>query len=378
MGEMTRSSAATMVLLLSLNKWTAEAFVTPSTSVAFCTPKSAVPTAATTTSWSRVGRLFSIDSDTEETPEETSEEEAPEVEDAADSEIASDAVAAIEETPLEGDERPIPGPEAGTTCYVGNLPIGLSETELKQIFEAYGEVAAVAIPVDRFSGQPRSFGFVTMFEKEATETAMSEVDGTEVGGNILSVKESVPRGQKPRQYDEVEGNIKIYVGNIRYETSKDELSEFFSQFGTVDNVFLPTDRETGEARGFAFLSMPEDDGMKAIEATDGTEFQGRILNVNKSLPRGQKAPRRNKGYDETKVYVGNLSFDTETDALRDMFEEYGYVRDVYIPVDRDTGRPRGFAFVNMDNEAAQRAIEEVDGCELDGRIIRVNEAQNRN
>ena len=78
---------------------------------------------------------------------------------------------------------------------------------------------------------------------------------------------------------------------------------------------------------------------------------------------------------ETKLYVGNLSWGTEEGALRELFEEYGKVVDCFIPTDRETGQHRGFAFVTMEPEDALRAADETDGYELDGRILRVNEAQ---
>jgi len=70
-----------------------------------------------------------------------------------------------------------------------------------------------------------------------------------------------------------------------------------------------------------------------------------------------------------------LSWGTEEGALRELFEEYGKVVDAYIPVDRETGQHRGFAFVTMEPDDALRAADETDGYELDGRILRVNEAQ---
>ena len=78
---------------------------------------------------------------------------------------------------------------------------------------------------------------------------------------------------------------------------------------------------------------------------------------------------------EIKLYVGNLSWGTEEEPLRELFEEYGKVIDCYIPTDRETGQHRGFAFVTMDPDDALRAADETDGYELDGRILRVNEAQ---
>lgn len=76
-----------------------------------------------------------------------------------------------------------------------------------------------------------------------------------------------------------------------------------------------------------------------------------------------------------KLYVGNLSFYTIPETLVEAFSEFGTVHDCYLPEDPSTGSKRGFAFVTMDKKDALRAVSELDGCEIDGRIIRVNEAQ---
>src|ERR1700741_2830348 len=77
-----------------------------------------------------------------------------------------------------------------------------------------------------------------------------------------------------------------------------------------------------------------------------------------------------------KLYVGNLSFSTTEDTLQAEFGAHGQVEEVAVITDRDTGRPRGFAFVTMNNDAeARAAIEGLNGTELDGRTITVNEAR---
>jgi cold-inducible RNA-binding protein len=76
-----------------------------------------------------------------------------------------------------------------------------------------------------------------------------------------------------------------------------------------------------------------------------------------------------------KIYVGNMSFDTNEDSLRNAFAAFGDVEDVAMITDRDTGRPRGFAFVTMPDSAARAAIEGLNGKELDGRTLNVNEAK---
>jgi cold-inducible RNA-binding protein len=79
-----------------------------------------------------------------------------------------------------------------------------------------------------------------------------------------------------------------------------------------------------------------------------------------------------------KMYIGNLSFDTTKQDLETLFSEYGAVTDVHLPTDRESGRPRGFAFVTMDSkEAMNKAIAGVDGKDVGGRSLKVNEAQAR-
>src|SRR5450631_2410878 len=77
-----------------------------------------------------------------------------------------------------------------------------------------------------------------------------------------------------------------------------------------------------------------------------------------------------------KLYVGNLSFSTTEEALQTEFAAFGQVEEVAVISDRDTGRPRGFAFVAMSNDSeARAAIEALNGTDLDGRTITVNEAR---
>jgi RNA recognition motif-containing protein len=78
-----------------------------------------------------------------------------------------------------------------------------------------------------------------------------------------------------------------------------------------------------------------------------------------------------------KIYVGNLPF-TATDAeLRTLFAEHGTVESVSLPTDRETGRPRGFGFVEMNRADASRAIQNLNGKDMGGRALRVNEAQDK-
>ncbi|MET0983975.1 MAG: RNA-binding protein [Steroidobacteraceae bacterium] len=79
----------------------------------------------------------------------------------------------------------------------------------------------------------------------------------------------------------------------------------------------------------------------------------------------------------SKIYVGNLPFSADEAALRSLFEQHGTVESVALIMDRETGRPRGFGFVEMPRSDAARAIQNLNGQDMGGRPLRVNEAQDK-
>ncbi|MDC0835753.1 RNA-binding protein [Leptolyngbya valderiana BDU 20041] len=86
--------------------------------------------------------------------------------------------------------------------------------------------------------------------------------------------------------------MSIYIGNLDYEVTQEDLQEVFTEYGTVKRVHLPTDRETGRVRGFAFVEMEDEtDEERAIEELDGAEWMDRRLRVNKAKPRQDKRSR---------------------------------------------------------------------------------------
>ncbi|EFJ51280.1 glycine-rich RNA-binding protein-like protein [Volvox carteri f. nagariensis] len=86
------------------------------------------------------------------------------------------------------------------------------------------------------------------------------------------------------------------------------------------------------------------------------------------------ASSKESGSMSTKLYVGNLSWDTRADDLNGLFSKFGAVEDAFVATDRETGRSRGFGFVTLESSAARAAASEIDGTEFMGRTIKVNEA----
>jgi len=100
--------------------------------------------------------------------------------------------------------------------------------------------------------------------------------------------------------------MKLYVGNLSFQTSSEDLQQLFSQAGTVESASVVEDRDTGRSRGFGFVEMAsKEEGEKAIEQFNGTDFAGRNLTVNEARPREDRGGRGGGGGGGRGGYGGN-------------------------------------------------------------------------
>jgi RNA recognition motif-containing protein len=94
--------------------------------------------------------------------------------------------------------------------------------------------------------------------------------------------------------------MSIYVGNLSYDVTQDDLDRVFAEYGTVNRVSIPTDRESGRPRGFAFVEMSaESEETAAIQDLDGAEWMGRSMKVNKARPRNENQDRQSSSRNYT-------------------------------------------------------------------------------
>ncbi|MEM9244414.1 MAG: RNA-binding protein [Cyanobacteria bacterium P01_F01_bin.153] len=111
----------------------------------------------------------------------------------------------------------------------------------------------------------------------------------------------------------------IYIGNLSYDAEEEDLRTVFAEYGEVKRVTLPTDRETGRIRGFAFVELANsEDEESAIESLHGAEWMGRELRVNKAKPRENNRPRRNDGggYGNRDSFGGGGRDNFSSDVVR--------------------------------------------------------------
>jgi nucleolin len=178
----------------------------------------------------------------------------------------------------------------------------------------------------------------------------------------------------------------IFVGRLSWNVDNDWLAQEFAECGEVESANVQMDRNTGRSRGFGHVHFKSVDAVEKALAMNGKEIDGRAVNIDKSNPVDKKvaSEKRAQAFGDapsspsTVLFVGNLSFGVNEDTLWETFGEHGDVKSVRVPTDRESGRPKGFAYVEFsDIEAAQKAHAALHGFELDGRSLRLDFSQPR-
>ena len=148
---------------------------------------------------------------------------------------------------------------------------------------------------------------------------------------------------------------------------------------------MQLDRNTGRPRGFGYVTFATTEAADAAISLSGTmEIDGRTVNLDKSTDNGANKEKRAQAFGDVRsapskvLFVGNLSWNTVEDTLWDAFNGYGEVTSVRIPTDRESGKPKGYGYIEFSAvDSAQNAISAMNGEELDGRPIRLDFTQPR-
>lgn len=169
---------------------------------------------------------------------------------------------------------------------------------------------------------------------------------------------------------------KIYVGNLAAPTTEQELDSLFTRVGRVMSVRIMRDRETGQTRGFGFVEMGAGEAEQAIQQLNGVALHGQALAVTEARPRAELSASR--GHPPSRLFVGNLPYDATEVEVKNLFAAVGSVVSVSLPIERESGRPRGFAFVDFAERAhAEEAVRRFHQQPFKGRALMVSEARAR-
>ncbi|ORY02822.1 RNA-binding domain-containing protein, partial [Basidiobolus meristosporus CBS 931.73] len=174
----------------------------------------------------------------------------------------------------------------------------------------------------------------------------------------------------------------VFVGGLSWSVDNDWLRDEMKECGEIVDVRVITDRATGKSKGFGYVEFATHEGAKNALEISGKEIDGRGIRVDFSegKPAAKKPERtfesQNNEPSDT-LFIGNLSFNSSEDSIRAAFAECGEVLSIRLPTDRDTGRPKGFGYIQFASIDAAKAAMQWNGSDLDGRNIRLDFAAAR-
>ncbi|ORY05720.1 hypothetical protein BCR34DRAFT_543805 [Clohesyomyces aquaticus] len=216
----------------------------------------------------------------------------------------------------------------------------------------------------------------------APEAPQAEPTDAEATVGINALEGAVKQSSKNETRGNPANPVKtVYVGNLYYEVTQDQLQRVFSRFGPVDSVKIVYDNR-GLSRGFAYIEYQNiTDAQAAVENLDMQVFEGRNLVVQFHRPRAATKPFGEQAANPPSktLFIGNMSFEMSDKDLNDLFKEIRNVMDVRVAIDRRTGQPRGFAHADfIDVASATKAREILKEKTIYGRQLRVDFSKSAN
>jgi len=177
----------------------------------------------------------------------------------------------------------------------------------------------------------------------------------------------------------------LFVGQLSWNVDNDWLKTEFEKAGEVVSARVQMDRQSGRSRGFGYVEFATAaEAQSALEKCQGMEIDGRAVKLDLSAPRQPNPTARAKQFGDVPgepsptLFVGNISWNTTEDMLWEHFGQFGEVSSVRVPTDRESGKPKGFGYVEYaDVESAKKGFEGASGSEIDGRYIRLDYSQPR-
>ncbi|KAJ0109919.1 hypothetical protein J7T55_014720 [Diaporthe amygdali] len=268
-----------------------------------------------------------------------------------------------------------PGNHASSaSLYVGELDPTVTEAMLFELFSQIGPVASIRVCRDAVTRRSLGYAYVNYNTTIDGEKALEELNYTIIKGRPCRIMWSQ---RDPALRKTGAGNV--FIKNLDVAIDNKALHDTFAAFGNILSCKVAQD-EHGNSKGYGFVHYETDEAAsQAIKHVNGMLLNEKKVYVGHHIP---KKDRQSK-FEEmkanfTNVYVKNIQTDSTDEEFRDLFTKYGDITSASLARDQETGKNRGFGFVNFTtHEAAFKAVEELNGKDFKGQDLYVGRAQKK-
>ncbi|XP_072537158.1 polyadenylate-binding protein 1-like [Salminus brasiliensis] len=258
------------------------------------------------------------------------------------------------------------------SLYVGDLHPDVTEAMLYQKFSPAGPIMSIRVCRDIITRRSLGYAYINFQQPADAECALDTMNYEVIKGRPIRIMWSQ---RDPCLRKSGVGNI--FIKNMDESIDNKALYDTFSAFGNILSCKVVCDENGSKGYGFVHFETQEA-ANRAIDTMNGMLLNDRKVFVGHFKSRKEReAEFGAKAMEFTNVYIKNFGEDFDNEKLRSIFSEYGKTLSVRVMTD-EKGRSRGFGFVNFENhEDAQKAVAEMNGKELNGKILYVGRAQKR-
>ena len=267
-----------------------------------------------------------------------------------------------------------PHPQASASLYVGELDPSVTEAMLFELFSQIGSVASIRVCRDAVTRRSLGYAYVNYNTTMDGEKALEELNYTLIKGRPCRIMWSQ---RDPALRKTGQGNV--FIKNLDVAIDNKALHDTFAAFGNILSCKVAQD-ESGASKGYGFVHYETDEAAaQAIKHVNGMLLNEKKVFVGHHIP---KKDRQSK-FEEmkanfTNIYVKNIPVEVTDEEFRELFEKYGDVTSASLARDQETGKSRGFGFVNFINhEHAATAVDELNGKDFKGQDLYVGRAQKK-
>ncbi|KAK3669924.1 Protein phosphatase PP2A regulatory subunit B [Recurvomyces mirabilis] len=281
----------------------------------------------------------------------------------------------------ESNDMPTPTSAAPSTAhpnsaslYVGELDTSVTEAMLFELFSSIGQVASIRVCRDAVTRRSLGYAYVNYNNANDGERALEELNYTQIKGRPCRIMWSQ---RDPALRKTGKGNV--FIKNLDAAIDNKALHDTFAAFGNILSCKVAVD-ELSNSKGYGFVHYETAEAAdQAIKSVNGMLLNEKKVFVGHHIPKKDRMSKfEEMKANFTNIYVKNIEPEVTDDQFRELFEKYGEITSASLAHDNETGKSRGFGFVNyVNHEDAFKAVDELNDLNFHGQNIYVGRAQKK-